>query len=482
MKRLNKESDFDFYLDLTSVNGISLTDVPKYLEAVFTTDGYRRYIAKVEDGECTNCLIEDGRLHIIMNNHHLNSGRLKCTVTIEAEDDSYPDGKKRLVSPLSLELELVSGQGDEPTAAELEAVLPLIKGEPFTWEDFTPEQIAELQRPANDMIAQLEATDTAVKKAEEERVTEFATIREDARKATSDANAATEKADAATASVTQAVLDISKEKQAALEAAATAMNAANAADTSREQADTAELERKANEISRQQAESERASQEEQRKKAETERELGEQARADAESQRSSSEASRQEAEDVRASQESERVEAEKLRRQAETSRQEAEQSRSTAERTRDDNEAQRIANEQARQEAEGERVKAEAERATSEQDRERAEEERINEFNASKQACDIATDAANTAATTANTAGERAESAATHQPIILQNANWGVWDIETQQYVDSGSTALGSLVYPTFDVEDGDLMIESDTEIPDGMYEVDDNGDLIVTI
>jgi hypothetical protein len=192
---------------------------------------------------------------------------------------------------------------------------------------------------------------------------------------------------------------------------------------------------------------------------------------DAESKRVTAEDARVKAESSRVTAESSRVTAENKRVSAENTRVSQESARATAETERQTNEEARKSNE--------------TERQTNETTRKNAEILRQQQYQKCVTATEDATAAAssaNTAATTANTAGERAESAATHQPIILQNANWGVWDIETQQYVDSGSTALGSLVYPTFDVEDGDLMIESDTEIPDGMYEVDDNGDLIVTI
>lgn len=45
-----------------------------------------------------------------------------------------------------------------------------VKGDTFLFSDLTPEDIAELQRPAAEMIQQLETTDNTVKKAEESRV------------------------------------------------------------------------------------------------------------------------------------------------------------------------------------------------------------------------------------------------------------------------------------------------------------------------
>ena len=46
-----------------------------------------------------------------------------------------------------------------------------IKGDPFLYSDFTPEQIAELQQPATDAIASIEAVEHSVEQAEGLRVT-----------------------------------------------------------------------------------------------------------------------------------------------------------------------------------------------------------------------------------------------------------------------------------------------------------------------
>lgn len=55
------------------------------------------------------------------------------------------------------------------------------------FSDLTEEEVAELQKPANDMIAVLEKTNTDVQQAEDARVKEFATLKEESEAATEDA-------------------------------------------------------------------------------------------------------------------------------------------------------------------------------------------------------------------------------------------------------------------------------------------------------
>ena len=62
------------------------------------------------------------------------------------------------------------------------------KGDPFTYQDFTPEQIEELQKPARDAAAEItEDYNTNVKE-------DYATVKQDAQQATSDANDAAQNA------------------------------------------------------------------------------------------------------------------------------------------------------------------------------------------------------------------------------------------------------------------------------------------------
>lgn len=91
-------------------------------------------------------------------------------VTAYIPDPIFPDGVRREVWEGSTRLRLVHRGGRRTSVVEIELTLPLVKGEPFTFEDFTPGQIAELQRPALDAASVADKTNKAVANAEVERV------------------------------------------------------------------------------------------------------------------------------------------------------------------------------------------------------------------------------------------------------------------------------------------------------------------------
>lgn len=176
-------------------------------------------------------------------------------------------------------------------------------GKAFTYADFTPEQIEELQKPATDAADSLLRLEKAIESAEQSRVL--------------------------------------------------AENNRNESELLREQS----------ELGREQAETERSSAETKREENESKRLTAEQARIQAESARStaeqdrvSKEQSRVSAEEDRVAEETKRSEAESQRAQAETKRAEAETARVLAETKRSEAEASRISAETARVSAEETRV------------------------------------------------------------------------------------------------------------------------------
>lgn len=176
-------------------------------------------------------------------------------------------------------------------------------GKAFTYDDFTPEQIEELQKPATDAADSLLQLEKAIESAEQSRVL--------------------------------------------------AENNRNESELLREQS----------EQGRKQAETERSSAETQREENESKRLTAEQARIQAESARStaeqdrvSNEQSRVSAEEDRVAEETKRSEAESQRAQAETKRAEAETARVLAETKRSEAEASRVSAETARVSAEETRV------------------------------------------------------------------------------------------------------------------------------
>ena len=78
---------------------------------------------------------------------------------------------------------------------------------------------------------------------------------------------------------------------------------------------------------------------------------------------------------------------------------------------------------------------------------------------------------ANTAAANANdkagladTAAENANDLASHPNIVLDNGNWGKWNVETQKYEDTGFSSVGSFSYPRFSLLRGHIVFEDKTQ------------------
>lgn len=219
-----------------------------------------------------------------------------------------------------------------------------LKGDAFTYEDFTPAQIAELQKPATDKVVELNTLETTLTNSENLRVQNENTR-------------------------------ISNEE---------------IRDTNEIDRISSENSRQENEVSRQENENERILAETERNDTETvrisnentrissenSRNTNEQTRINAENNRVTAETSRVNSENNRVNAETERVSNENLRKTAENARVSAETSRSNAENTRSNAENTRISNENSRVTAENTRVSNESGRVTAENARVTAENAR----------------------------------------------------------------------------------------------------------
>lgn len=344
--KINYKSDFDVILHLKDCND-KTREIP-FPECDFdvhfwTSSRANVYTASYKDGVYTNCWrTEDGGMHFVFNDHHLGTGVLKWEPHFRLPNDIYPDNRQDIYRPETLDIELVPNQGDCPTIAEVEALAPYIKGdkgEPFTYEDFTPEQIADLKRPATEAA---ERADKAVRAAEKATQEAVASNKQLAGNVAEAAGAETERVEAETARVT--------------------------AETQRQ---SAEDTRKANEVERVKAEGLRDSNEATRESQEAERQSAETGRINAEKARVSAEASRVAAETKRAS---DFTEAEAQRQSTFES---AEAERAQAEATRVSNESIRIGNEQSRVNAEHTRASQETARQDAESARQSNEQSRV---------------------------------------------------------------------------------------------------------
>lgn len=260
----------------------------------------------------------------------------------------------------------------------------------ITLSDLSEEEIALLQSPANEMISQLEATDTAIKEAEALRV-EAEEGREDA----------------------EGVRQANEQER----------------DSSEDERKASEVERVAEENVRKNNENIRKGSESARIANEETRQSNEQGRITSENTRVASENTRQTNEQGRIATEESREESEGIRKQNEQTRQTNETNREAAEGVRKSTEESRVTSEGQRQTNEATREKNESTRLSQEQGRVTAEQQRADDYASLRKDILDATNNANDAA---------AESRNT--PII-QNGTWWIWSVEQDAYTDTGSPA-----------------------------------------
>lgn len=187
----NYKSDFDAILHLVSCVGDTKKEIgwPDYdwVARFYTTSHDNVYIASNIGGVLTNCFNDNGNIHVVFNNHGLPSGTLRVDFSAEIPNGIYPDGSQLEVSPQPLDIELVRGRGDCGTIADVDVMLSYIKGDKgdtgpqgpkgdkgdkgdaFTYDDFTPQQIADLKQPATDAAQQLQVFQTTAEANEADR-------------------------------------------------------------------------------------------------------------------------------------------------------------------------------------------------------------------------------------------------------------------------------------------------------------------------
>lgn len=149
--KINYKSDFDFILRLTDCRGADIGwPTFDWQARFFTNSKANTYTASCTKGQSVNCFNDGGSIHIVIHNHRLGKGRLNVELYAMLPNTIYPDGLQDKYDPQSLDIELVDGVGDCPTDAQIQILLPLLKGdkgEPFTYADLTPADKTDLIAP-----------------------------------------------------------------------------------------------------------------------------------------------------------------------------------------------------------------------------------------------------------------------------------------------------------------------------------------------
>ena len=118
--KINYKSDFSVEMGFTTAGqpvGIPSGD----FALVFQTDPHgARYACTRIGGIYTNCKVVDDTLVCIFDNHNLKPGVLTCEAHDLVPDTLFPTGKKSIVTPSMLDIELVEGAGDgDAVSAEI---------------------------------------------------------------------------------------------------------------------------------------------------------------------------------------------------------------------------------------------------------------------------------------------------------------------------------------------------------------------------
>lgn len=133
MKKINFKSDFDFIAEVKAIgaddNKVAI-DFPQYdWEIILTTDdccnNSRTYVVSHRKGVATNCYNDNGKIHIICDNHKLSAGQLHMELRSFLPNSNYPDGTQKVVATYDLDIELTT-ENTGITSAEVQIVLPFL--------------------------------------------------------------------------------------------------------------------------------------------------------------------------------------------------------------------------------------------------------------------------------------------------------------------------------------------------------------------
>ena len=134
MTKINYKSDFDLLATMKCYDTsgkeieVGFADYDWELDLYTGCGNYAPKVYKVSyiGGKATNCFNDNGKVHIVCDNHSLNLGVLNGTIRAKIPNAIYPDGTQLIVSPLTFAIELVADGGDTPSPIEVEIMLPYL--------------------------------------------------------------------------------------------------------------------------------------------------------------------------------------------------------------------------------------------------------------------------------------------------------------------------------------------------------------------
>lgn len=229
-RHINYKSDFVLRERFRDAAG-KIVPLPDGVDFVltYTVKHGHTFTASRSGDAYKNCLPDGDALLVIFKDHGLCEGTLRRELHLQLINDLMPDGLQNVYYPADPGVELWQFATDSPGVVECDLLAAYTRGLPFTYEDFTPEQLAALKGDKGDPFTWADFTPTQIE-----------ILKNPATEAADLANTAAKKADTAANEVreqAQKLADTSSEAVKTCNAATQASKAATgAAETATENA------------------------------------------------------------------------------------------------------------------------------------------------------------------------------------------------------------------------------------------------------
>lgn len=130
MRKINYKSDFDFILKIHDCQGND-AQWPSYdwIAKFWTANKLNAFVAKSVGRITENCFNDNGRIHIVADNHGLSPGTVNVEFTALLDNTMFPDGNEKIVVPDQLDICLIREAAPCPTLFDVEMCIPYAKGE-----------------------------------------------------------------------------------------------------------------------------------------------------------------------------------------------------------------------------------------------------------------------------------------------------------------------------------------------------------------
>ena len=125
--KINYKSDFDIILHIKDHEGID-KGFPSFdwIAKFYTTSKATAYTAAFINGKYINCFNDDGQIHIVFNDQKMGAGKLNVEFKSSYPNTIYPDGHRDVYEPMPLDIELVTGAGEDSGTYDVEITIPFV--------------------------------------------------------------------------------------------------------------------------------------------------------------------------------------------------------------------------------------------------------------------------------------------------------------------------------------------------------------------